>query len=102
MSRSLDIEKLAHLAKIDLTDAEREIFGPQIGEILAFVEQLAQLDTEGVEPMTSALDVQNRFRDDVPAESLSADVATRTAPVAQDGFFLVPPVLGTAATGKNS
>ncbi len=102
MSRSLDIEKLAHLAKIDLTDAEREIFGPQIGEILAFVEQLAQLDTEGVEPMTSALDVQNRFRDDVPAESLSADVATRTAPAAQDGFFLVPPVLGTAATGKNS
>ncbi|TWU18035.1 Asp-tRNA(Asn)/Glu-tRNA(Gln) amidotransferase subunit GatC [Allorhodopirellula heiligendammensis] len=102
MSQSVDIEKLAHLAKLDLTDAERESFGPQIGEILAFVEQLNQLDTEGVEPMTSALDVQNRFRDDVAGASLSAETATRSAPAAQDGFFLVPPVLGTAATGKSS
>lgn len=102
MSRSVDIDKLARLAKLDLTVAERESFGPQIGEILTFVEQLAQLDTEGVEPMTSALDVQNRFRDDIPGESLSADAATQAAPATQDGFFLVPPVLGTAATGKSS
>lgn len=101
MSRSIDIEKLARLAKLDLTPAEKVSFGSQIGEILTFVEQLAQLDTEGVEPMTSALDVQNRFRDDVPRPSLSAEVATQAAPAAQDGFFLVPPVLGTAATGKN-
>ncbi|TWT73867.1 Asp-tRNA(Asn)/Glu-tRNA(Gln) amidotransferase subunit GatC [Allorhodopirellula solitaria] len=102
MSQSIDIEKLAHLAKLDLTEVERESFGRQIGEILEFVEQLAQLDTEGVEPMTSALDVQNRFRDDAPGESLSAETATQSAPAAQDGFFLVPPVLGTAATGKGS
>ncbi len=102
MSAIVDIEKLAHLAKLDLTDAERESFGPQIGEILAFVETLAQLDTEGVEPMTSALDVQNRFRDDVPGESFTADTATQMAPASQDGFFLVPPVLGIAATGKDS
>ena len=102
MSRSVDIEKLARLAKLDLTAAERESFGPQIGEILAFIEQLSQLDTEGVEPMTSALDVLNRFRDDAPGVSLSAEIATQAAPVAQDGFFLVPPVLGTAATGKST
>lgn len=102
MLRSVDIEKLAKLAKLDLTAAERESFGPQIGEILTFVEQLAQLDTEGVEPMTSALNVQNRFRDDVPTASLSADIAMQAAPASQDGFFLVPPVLGTAATGKNA
>lgn len=102
MSRSVDIDKLARLAKLDLTSAERESFGPQIGEILTFVEQLSQLDTEGVEAMTSALDVQNRFRDDVPAASLSANIATQAAPAAEDGFFLVPPVLGTAATGKSS
>lgn len=102
MSQSVDIEKLAHLAKIDLTDAEQEHFGPQVREILSFVEQLGQLDTEGVEPMTSALDVQNRFRDDVPGESLSAETAMQAAPASQDGFFLVPPVLGTAATGKAS
>ena len=94
MSASVDIEKLARLAKLQLTDAERSSFGPQIGGILTFVEKLAELDTEGVEPMTSALDVENRFRDDIPAPSLSAEVATRTAPESAEGFFLVPAVLG--------
>ncbi|MBB3208387.1 aspartyl-tRNA(Asn)/glutamyl-tRNA(Gln) amidotransferase subunit C [Rhodopirellula rubra] len=102
MSGNVDIDKLARLAKLDLTEQERESFGRQVGEILTFVEQLSQLDTEGVEPMTSALDVQNRFRDDVPGESFTPEVATASAPASQDGFFLVPPVLGAAATGKDS
>ena len=94
MTASVDIEKLARLAKLELTDAERASFGRQIGEILNFVEKLAELDTEDVEPMTSALAVENRFRDDVPAPSLSPEIATRTAPESAEGFFLVPPVLG--------
>lgn len=94
MTASVDIEKLARLAKLELTNAEQASFGRQIGEILTFVEKLSELDTEGVEPMTSALAVENRFRDDVPATGLSAEIATRTAPESAEGFFLVPPVLG--------
>lgn len=90
----VDVEKLARLARLDLKDSERESFGPQIAAILGFVEQLSELDTEGVEPMTSALDVANRFRDDVLASSLTSAEATANAPASEDGYFLVPPVLG--------
>jgi aspartyl-tRNA(Asn)/glutamyl-tRNA(Gln) amidotransferase subunit C len=91
---SVDIDRLAKLAKLELTEEERQSFGPQVAGILGFVEKLSELDTEGVEPMTSALDVENRFRDDVATESLTPDLATKTAPATADGFFLVPPVLG--------
>ncbi|MCC9644036.1 Asp-tRNA(Asn)/Glu-tRNA(Gln) amidotransferase subunit GatC [Rhodopirellula sp. JC740] len=97
---SVDIQKLARLARLQLTEQEQADFGPQIADILGFVEQLSELDTSGVEPMTSALDVDNRFRDDVPGESLTSDVATRNAPAAQDGTFLVPPVLGNTSAKK--
>ena len=94
MAASVNIEKLARLAKLQLSDDERASFSGQIGDILTFVEKLSELDTDGVEPMTSALDVDNRFRQDVAATSLTPDEATRTAPEASEGFFLVPPVLG--------
>lgn len=94
MTASVDIAKLARLAKLELTDEEQKSFQHQVGSILTFVEKLSELDTEGVEPMTSALDVENRFRDDAPAPSLSPEIATRTAPESSEGFFLVPPVLG--------
>ncbi|EMI27663.1 Asp-tRNA(Asn)/Glu-tRNA(Gln) amidotransferase subunit GatC [Rhodopirellula europaea] len=97
---SVDIQKLARLARLQLTEQEQTDFGPQITDILGFVEQLSELDTSGVEPMTSALDVENRFRDDVPDKSLSSEVATRTAPASQDGTFLVPPVLGNTSSKK--
>ncbi|SMP51418.1 aspartyl/glutamyl-tRNA(Asn/Gln) amidotransferase subunit C [Neorhodopirellula lusitana] len=94
MTSNVNIEKLARLAKLQLSEAEQESFGRQVTDILTFVEKLSELDTEGVEPMTSALDIDNRFRDDTPAGSLSPETATQTAPAAKDGFFLVPPVLG--------
>lgn len=94
MSPSVDIDKLARLAKLELTDDERQSFGPQVTDILNFVEKLSELDTEGIEPMTSALDVENRFRDDIATGSLTPEKATDTAPESTDGFFLVPPVLG--------
>lgn len=99
---SVDIEKLARLARVELTEDEKTSFGPQIAEILTFVDQLSQLDTEGVEPMTSALDVENRFRDDLVSDSLTPEVATAMSPSAAAGYFQVPAVLGTAATGKKS
>ena len=95
---SVDIQKLARLARLQLTEQEQTDFGPQITDILGFVEQLSELETS--EPMTSALDVENCFRDDAPDQSLSSKAATRTAPASQDGTFLVPPVLGNTSSKK--
>ena len=59
-----DVRKLALLARLRLSDAEVAQFGPQIGQILEFVHQLSELDTADVEPMTTALDVVNRWQED--------------------------------------
>ncbi|WP_153556691.1 Asp-tRNA(Asn)/Glu-tRNA(Gln) amidotransferase subunit GatC [Roseimaritima sediminicola] len=88
-----DIRKLAYLARLELTDQEVQTLGPQLERILGFVEQLAELDTEGVEPMTTALDVNNRWIADVVQPGLSREQALANAPLADDECFLVPPVL---------
>lgn len=89
-----DVRKLALLARLKLTDEEVATLGPQLQSILGFVEQLAELDTEDVEPMTTALDVDNRWRDDEVVVGLSNEQALKNAPSSADGCFLVPPVLG--------
>ena len=68
--------------------------------ILGFVEKLAELDTEGVEPMTTALDVDNRFREDVGVPGLTNEQALQNAPASDDACFLVPPVLGNVSPKK--
>ena len=95
-----DVRKLALLARLELTDEEVATLGPQLESILGFVEKLAELDTEDVEPMTTALDVDNRWRVDEVVAGLSREDALKNAPSSDDEFFLVPPVLGTAAVKK--
>jgi aspartyl-tRNA(Asn)/glutamyl-tRNA(Gln) amidotransferase subunit C len=93
-----DIRKVAYLARLELSDAETETLAPQFLQILTFIEQLGELDTEHVEPMTTALDVTNRWADDVIEPGLSSQQALAAAPASDGEYFLVPPVLGTAAT----
>ena len=93
-----DIRRLALLARLELSDAEVESIGPQITSILGFVEKLSELDTEDVEPMTTALDVDNRWRPDEVNQGLTREQALRNAPAKDEECFLVPAVLGTAAT----
>ena len=90
---AVDIDKLAALARLDLTPEESAELGPEMASILAFVRKLGELDTEGVEPMTTALDIDNRFRDDRPAPSLPRELALQNAPQTDGEHFLVPPVL---------
>jgi aspartyl-tRNA(Asn)/glutamyl-tRNA(Gln) amidotransferase subunit C len=91
-----EIQDLAHLARLQLTADEVRAIGPQLQRILGFVEQLSELDTNHVEPMTTALDVVNRWVPDVPVCSLDRIDALRNAPQSDGEFFLVPPVLGAA------
>ena len=96
-----EVRKLALLARLDLSDDEVASVGPQLDSILAFVEQLTELDTTDVEPMTTALDVDNRWREDLQFDTLSNDEALANAPSQSDGCFLVPPVLGVVAAKKS-
>lgn len=95
-----EVRKLAFLARLELSDDEVALVRPQLDRILEFVESLSALDTANVEPMTTALDVDNRWRPDEVIAGLSTDQALVNAPSHDDQCFLVPAVLGSAATRK--
>lgn len=88
-----EVQWVAHLARLQLDRAELEMMTRQLSAIVDYVAQLKQVNTEGVEPMAHALAVQNVFRDDEPAPSLSAAEALANAPQRRDDFYRVPPVL---------
>jgi aspartyl-tRNA(Asn)/glutamyl-tRNA(Gln) amidotransferase subunit C len=92
-----DVEKIAELARLDLTGEEAESFTQQLGSILAHIEKLKELDTSAVEPMstcTSGDDSDYALRDDAVRPSLGSKVATENAPDAEAGYFRVPKVIG--------
>ena len=89
-----DVRKLALLARLELSDEEVEHLGPQLESILGFVAKLSELETDDVEPMTTALDVYNRWRADELRPGLDRESALANAPSADEACFRVPPVLG--------
>jgi aspartyl-tRNA(Asn)/glutamyl-tRNA(Gln) amidotransferase subunit C len=93
ISRS-DVEKVALLARLRLTDDELETITGQLSQIVGYVDQLGGVNTEGVEPMAHAIEVENVFRDDQIAPSLPRDEALANAPHHNDQGYLVPAVLG--------
>jgi aspartyl-tRNA(Asn)/glutamyl-tRNA(Gln) amidotransferase subunit C len=89
-----EIVHVAHLARLEVNEAEIEKFSAQIGEILDYVDQLKQADTDGVEPTSHATALANAFRDDVERESLDREAALGNAPQKEEGSFVVPKVVG--------
>src|SRR5215213_8558965 len=75
-----DIEKVALLARLQLTDDELSKITVELAQIVGYVDQLAEVDTSGVEPMAHAIETANVFRDDMVAESLPRDEALANAP----------------------
>lgn len=88
-----DVAKVAVLARLEFTDDELGSFTDQLGKIVTFVEQLSEVDTEGVEQMAHPLDVHSVTRPDELREGLSREAALRNAPNHDDEYFLVPPVM---------
>jgi aspartyl-tRNA(Asn)/glutamyl-tRNA(Gln) amidotransferase subunit C len=84
---------VAHLARLELDEAELPIMARHLGAILDYVNKLQEVNTEGVEPLAHALDVHNVFREDEPAPCLSVDAALANAPDRRGDFFGVPAVL---------
>jgi aspartyl-tRNA(Asn)/glutamyl-tRNA(Gln) amidotransferase subunit C len=88
-----DVEHVANLARLKLTEEEKERFAEQLGAILAFAGKLNELDTEQVPPTSHAIPLKNVMREDETSPSLPRDVALKNAPVKENGQFKVPAVL---------
>ena len=87
------VRQVAKLARLNCTEEEIAAFTRQLGEILNYVAQLEKLDTSGVEPLAHCLAIQNIFREDLVATSLTSDQALENAPRRRGGFFELPKVL---------
>jgi aspartyl-tRNA(Asn)/glutamyl-tRNA(Gln) amidotransferase subunit C len=87
------VRRIAHLARIAVADEEVEHLKGELNAMLAFVEQLAEVDIEGVEPMTSVTPMALKERDDKVTEGDIAEDIVRNAPVTQNHYFLVPKVV---------
>jgi aspartyl-tRNA(Asn)/glutamyl-tRNA(Gln) amidotransferase subunit C len=88
-----DVRWVAHLARLELSGEELAVITPQLQAIVAYIDQLRQVDTDGVEPLAHPLPIQNVFREDEPAPSLPVDAALANAPARQGDFYRVPAVL---------
>ena len=82
-----DVEHVAKLARLELTEEEKVKFSKQLGDILKYVEQMNEVDTTNVEPMSHAVPVVNVMREEQTKEELMAN-----APFKEDGFFRVPKI----------
>jgi aspartyl-tRNA(Asn)/glutamyl-tRNA(Gln) amidotransferase subunit C len=97
MTQRIDVDQvrhIAHLARLALTDEECRRYASQLEAILDYVEQLMQVDVEGIEPTAHPLPINNVYAADEPRATLSRESALANAPAQQDGFFLVPRVPG--------
>src|SRR3954465_11105244 len=87
------VRHIARLARIEMSDEELERLLPELNNILGWVEQLGEVNTDGVEPLTAVIDQKLRLRDDVVNDGNIRDEVLANAPDAQHGFFAVPKVI---------
>jgi len=91
--QDLKLDHVANLARIDLTAEEKALFATQLGDVLAYVAQLSEVDVSGVEPTAHAFPVVNVWEADVPEPGLCVEDALRNAPAKRDAMFVVPRVV---------
>jgi aspartyl-tRNA(Asn)/glutamyl-tRNA(Gln) amidotransferase subunit C len=88
-----EVLHVATLARLNLEPSEIELFTRQLNDILAYVEKLQELDTEGVPPLAHVIPVFNVFREDAVRPGLDREDALDNAPAKEDGAFLVPRII---------
>ncbi|WP_373214038.1 Asp-tRNA(Asn)/Glu-tRNA(Gln) amidotransferase subunit GatC [Ruminococcus sp. 5_1_39BFAA] len=97
MAKQIDdetMENVCILAKLSLTDQEKEKAKKDMQEMLDYVEKLDELDTEGVEPMSHIFGGQNVFREDVVTNGDNRDAMLKNAPKSKEGQYQVPKTIG--------
>jgi aspartyl-tRNA(Asn)/glutamyl-tRNA(Gln) amidotransferase subunit C len=87
------VEKVAKLARLQLSSEELDRYGQQLGAILDYIAKLEKLDVAGLEPLAQAVDTSNVFREDVPRPGLPRDAALQNAPEKNADFFIVPKII---------
>ncbi len=90
---SAQVRHIAKLARIGMSDTEIDALVPEINNILGWVEQLGEVNTDGIEPLTAVIDQKLRLRDDQVTERNIRNEILANAPDAQHGFFAVPKVI---------
>ncbi len=88
-----DVEHVANLARLELSDSDITTFVGQIGDILDHVGSLKKVDTQGVAGTSHAISLTNAFRDDEVSEPAKRDVSLANAPNSEDGCFVVPKII---------
>jgi len=88
-----DVENIAHLACLHLSDEEKQEAAGSISNILALIDQMQSVDTDNVEPLAHAFDAVQRLREDVVTESNQRDELQKIAPETEEGLYLVPKVI---------
>ena len=92
-SEHIDVEYVAHLARVHLTPDEVGEFQSQLDDILAYVDSIKTLDVEGIEPTAHAIPMQNVMREDEVRPSLDHEQVMKNAPAVYQGQFEVPPII---------
>jgi aspartyl-tRNA(Asn)/glutamyl-tRNA(Gln) amidotransferase subunit C len=87
------VRRIAHLARIAVADAEVEHLRGELNAMLAFVEDLSEVNVEGVEPMTSVMPMELKKRADVVTEGGDVEAVLKNAPAREGNFFVVPKVV---------
>jgi aspartyl-tRNA(Asn)/glutamyl-tRNA(Gln) amidotransferase subunit C len=87
------VRKIASLARIAVTDEQAEAMVPELNNILGWIEQLGEVDTSSVQPMTAVIPNHLRLRDDAVTDGNVRDAVLKNAPQAEHGFFAVPKVI---------
>jgi aspartyl-tRNA(Asn)/glutamyl-tRNA(Gln) amidotransferase subunit C len=90
---SADIKRIAHLARIEVSDTEAEATLAKLTGILGLIEQMQAVNTTGILPMSHSQDVTQRLRDDVVTETNQRELFQSIAPAVKDGLYLVPKVI---------
>ena len=90
---AINLDRLAELARIELTAEHAAAFRADLERVLALVDRLQAVDTSGVEPMSHPLDLPQRLREDAVTEPDQRDVLLALAPAAENGLYLVPKVI---------
>ncbi|HEX3015078.1 MAG TPA: Asp-tRNA(Asn)/Glu-tRNA(Gln) amidotransferase subunit GatC [Desulfobacteria bacterium] len=87
------VEHVAMLARLELSEDEKELYTGQLDAILAYAAKLEKLDTTDIPPTAHVLPLHNVFREDTVKQSISREAALDNAPDAEDGFFKVPRIV---------
>ena len=90
---NLDVRKVAHLARLAMSEAEIETSRSQLSGIFALIEEMQAIDTRGIEPMSHAQDVSQRLREDTVTETDQRELFQSVAPQVEAGLYLVPQVI---------